>query len=64
MSNEIRKFRNTNERWGECIDIEAVSKDAIADEMMPILRSWADDQDRDVAELRAEFISDLEEVEG
>lgn len=57
------KYANTDERFGYAGPFEAESKEILADEMMPTLQVWADEANRDVADLREEFINALKELD-
>jgi hypothetical protein len=68
----MRSLRNTNERFGDTTAIyEAASREALADEMAPMLATWAGEAAEQTGEavedavqrLRGEFIDDLEEVQ-
>lgn len=63
------RLRSTNERFGDTAAIfEAASREALADELAPILAAWAGEAEtgesvRQAAQrLRGEFIDGLEEV--
>ena len=61
----MKKYYNTNERYGWCGPYEAESKEQLADEMIPCFEDWASDANCYVTvdEMREEFIAGLEEVE-
>jgi len=65
------QLRNTNERFGDTTRIfEAASPEALADEVAPVLTTWAGEAAEQTGEavedavqrLRVEFLDGLEEV--
>ena len=68
----MKKFKNTDNSFGEAGPFEAESKEELAEGMMSIFRTWAmeavardetNDVDAAIEETRINFIDALEEVE-
>lgn len=51
----MAKYRNTNDAYGESGPFEAESREELADEMMPMIRTWAAEA---VAKREADYIGD------
>ena len=59
----MKKFYNNNPDFGTSGPFEAESEEALLDEMMPIIRQWAEeDDDETVESLSEDFLNGLEEV--
>jgi hypothetical protein len=56
------KIINNNPRFGTEGPFDSESFETLADEMAPCFETWADEGSKTVEQLRAEFISGLEEI--